>query len=518
VQNDKPRQPLSLLAAILFALIAALHIGSALAGRSLFRPLHLGTALEYARGPIDLLRPIVVGFSANEAPVAEELPLWQAAAGLLFKLTHSTWYGWANVVSLAIFATGLWPFFQIAKPYVGEQAAWWSLVFFLAQPLIVFAAGLGATDGFCLVATIWFLYFADRMIRSGQLRWWLPAALFAAISAVSKVPFFMTAGLCSVAILLVNRIRAIKPWFLLASSGIVAALAFLIWTLHTNSLAAQLEFPYWELRLSHSPQIVFWFFGNLHYRLSPGPWIKGGWRFLHATLGSLPFIILLASALLRPGNRLPKLWLLAAFITTLVFSHLVLYHWHYYLMCCPAVALLCGSSLARWENFWAQEMPQAWLRLTLAGIVLVLSAIDGLFTMKIGIYYDYYPKEMSDIIRAHTTPQDKLLIYGGDWGGEELFRSGRRGFYVYWLRTGDGAPTEKGLIDLLNTPQDLHRLKELGYNKLVLMSVSPTRFAAMAINPGSKLKRYYYPRTISPAVDSWPVIYQSEDILIKEIP
>jgi hypothetical protein len=517
VQNDKVRPPVSRLVVVFFAFIIALHIGSALAGRSLFRPIHLGTALEYAHRPIDLLRPIIVGYSANEAPVAEEIPLWQAAVGLLFKATHSTWYGWANIVSLVIFATGLWPFFQIAKQYVGDQAAWWSLVFFLAQPIIVFAAGLGSTDGFCLALTIWFLFFADRMIRTGELRWWFPTALFAALSAVSKVPFFMTAGLCSLAILLVNRIRAIKPWFLLASSGAISAVAFVIWTHHTNSLAAQLEFPYQELRLSHSPQMVFWFFGNLHYRSSPGPWLKGGWRFLHATLGSLPLIVLLAAALLRRGNRLPKLWLLAAFITTLVFTQLVLVHWHYYLMYCPAVALLCGSTLARWENFWAQEMPQTWLRLTLAGLALTLSAVDGLTAMKVSIYYDRYPREMSDLIRAHTTPQDKLVIYGGDWGGEELFRSGRRGFYVFSLQSPNGA-AEEGLIDLLSTPQNLHRLKELGYNRLVLISESPTRFAAVAVNPGSKRKRDYYPRTISPTVDSWPVIYESEDILIKEIP
>jgi hypothetical protein len=518
VQDAKSRPPVAFLVALFFALIATLHIGSALAGRSLFRAIHLGTALEYARGPIDLLRPIIVGFSANEAPVAEEFPFWQAAAGLLFKLTHSMWYGWANVVSLAVFATGLWPFFQIAKQYVGDQAAWWSLVFFLAQPIIVFAAGLGSTDGFCLVVTIWFLYFADRMIRSGELRWWFPTALFAGISAVSKVPFFMTAGLCSVAILVVNQIRAVRSWFLLATCGAVATVAFLIWTHHTSSLEAQLEFPYQELRLSHNPKIVFWFFGDLHYRFSLGPWIKGSWRFLHATLGSLPLIILLAAALLRPGNRLSKLWLLAAFITTLVFTQLVLVHWHYYLMYCPAVALLCGSTLARWESFWAREIPQAWLRLTFAGTALALSATDGLITMKVSIYYDYYPKEMSEIIRDHTRAQDRLVIFGGDWGGEELSRSGRRGFYVFSLESQNRSTTQKGLIDLLNSPQDLHRLKELGYNKLVLMSESPTKFAAVAVNPGSKRKRDIYPRTLSPTVDSWPVVFQSEDILIKEIP
>lgn len=514
----KSRPPVSFLVAILFALIAAFHIGSALAGRSLFRAIHLGTALEYAQGSVNLLRPIIVGFSANEAPVAEELPLWQAAAGLSFKLTHSTWYGWANVVSLLIFATTLWPFFKIAEKCVGETAAWWSLVFLLAEPIIVFAAGLGSTDAFSFVATIWFLYFADRMIRTGGIRWWFPVALFATISALSKIPFFMTAGLCSVAMLLVNQNRNPLRWLLLATSGAAASIIFLIWTRYTDSLAGQLEFPFQELRLSHSPQIVYWFFGDLHYRLSPGAWLKGGWRFLHATLGSLPLIILLAMALLRPGNRLAKLWLLAGFITTLVFTHVVLVHWHYYLMFSPAVALLCGSTLARWEAFWRDEMPQDWLRCVLAGAALLLSVIDGLVAMKISIYYDHYPKELSEVIREHTKPENKLVIYGGDWGGEELFRSGRRGFYVFRLNTDGKNTTPKGLIDILNTPADLRRLKELGYNKLVLMSESPTQFAAVAVNPGSTRKRAFYPRSISPAVDAWPVIYQSEDILIKEIP
>jgi len=41
---------------------------------------------------------------------------------------------------------------------------------------------------------------------------------------------------------------------------------------------------------------------------------------------------LLASALLRPGNRMPKLWLLAALPTILTFTPIVLGdgHWHYF--------------------------------------------------------------------------------------------------------------------------------------------------------------------------------------------
>src|SRR5207245_780638 len=181
----------------LFGLTVIFHLANALLGKSFIRASHLGTALEYAHGPINLLRPVIVGFNATGTPTAQELPLWQAAAALVFKATNSTWYGWANLVSLLLFATGLWPFFQLARQYVGERAAWWSIVFFLAQPLIIAMSGLAGTDSFCLVLTIWFLFFADKLIRTGHPRWWLPTALFATLSALSKLPFFMAAGFCS---------------------------------------------------------------------------------------------------------------------------------------------------------------------------------------------------------------------------------------------------------------------------------------------------------------------------------
>ena len=143
-------RPLKLLVAILFALIIAFHVGFAITGKSMRRDSHLGTALEYAHGPINLLRPVMVGFNATGTPTAQEFPVWQAAAGLAFKVTGSTWYGWANIVSLLLFSTALWPFFQLARQYIGERAAWWSLAFFLAQPIIILTSGQAATDGFCL--------------------------------------------------------------------------------------------------------------------------------------------------------------------------------------------------------------------------------------------------------------------------------------------------------------------------------------------------------------------------------
>ena len=197
----------------------------------------------------------------------------------------------------------------------------------------------------------------------------------------------------------------------------------------------------------------------------------------------------------------------------------VLEHYHYYLMCCPAVAILCGATLARWEPFWAQEMPRRGLRVALAGLVLVFSAIDGVSAMKIANDYDSFRKDMGVLIRQHTKPGDKLIVYGeNNWGGEVLLRSGRTGLCMYSLEGLKGVSTVKGLYELLGSEADLRRLKSLGYNKLVLLSESPVRFAVSAVNPGSRKTREYYPSSISPTVDAWPVVYRSEDLLIKEIP
>ena len=193
--NPVKAPSLRCLVVVFLGLIIAFHLGSAGLNKAFLRASHLGTALEYARGRIDLLHPIIVGFNATGTPTAQELPVWQAAAAMAFRVAHSTWYGWANLVSLLLFATCLRPFFQLARHYAGERVAWWATVLFLAQPIIIVMAGEAAADGFCLVSTIWFLFFADKMIRTGNR--WAPAATaaFACLAAVLKLPFFMAAGL-----------------------------------------------------------------------------------------------------------------------------------------------------------------------------------------------------------------------------------------------------------------------------------------------------------------------------------
>src|SRR2546423_1400157 len=107
---------LAAIAVITFALITLFHLASAKAGYSHYRDLHLGTAIEYAKGKIDLLRPVIVGFNATGTPTPQELPIWQALAALMFR-TFGAWFGWANLLSLVLFAAGLWPLQRLATRY-----------------------------------------------------------------------------------------------------------------------------------------------------------------------------------------------------------------------------------------------------------------------------------------------------------------------------------------------------------------------------------------------------------------
>jgi hypothetical protein len=233
----------------------------------------------------------------------------------------------------------------------------------------------------------------------------------------------------------------------------------------------------------------------------------------------LPFALILAAGLMALGGRMARLWLAAVAISTLIFTHLVLEHWHYYLMVCPAVALLCGLAVARWEEILGREFAIAWFGPTAVGVALVFASIQGVMAMHIPIDMDPYPKAVSELIRENTTQEDKLILHTVDpiWGGELLFRSGRAGLSVIELEARTGGPAPKGLRDILANHEDLRRLKELGYTKLVLVSQSPVRHAIEAARPGRVLTRALYPSAISPTVDNWPVVFRSEDLIIRQI-
>jgi hypothetical protein len=484
------------------------HLGLAAKGLSLYRGQHLGTALEYAKGKIDLLHPVIVGFNATETPMALEIPIWQASAAVLFKC-FGPWFGWANVASLVFMMGALWPLFQIAKNALGVRGAWWALVFFTAQPLVFFESGNGSTDGSCLTFMIWFLFFADKMVQSGQFKWFFPAMLFGALSATSKMPFFFCAGLNSFFLLLVHFRKSLRRWMLLSAVGLLVTVIFMAWTHHTDRLSAQAEFPYCDTRISaHIGGLTayWWYFGDLAYRLSPGVWGKAGWRFLNAEFGSMALVGFSLAGIFLLRSTLIRCWFLAAAVTTLVFTHLILHHVHYYIMLSPPIAIAGAAAFSRLEIGLKDNWPEIarWIPLG-TWALLMLALAQGLIGMKIVLYADPYPKYIAAQIQEHTSPTDKILIYGGDWGGAELFLSDRKGLSIWNTAVAED-------------PQKLNRLRELGYTKLVMINESPLLTALEGVNPGLHIRRASYRVALTPTAEHWPTAFQNDDILIKDIP
>ena len=98
-------------------------------------------------------------------------------AGLAFKM-FGTWFGWANLVSLLFMCSGLIPLYKLAQRFVDADSSWWTLLFFLTQPLIIIYAGVASPEGMSLVAAIWFMFFATKLWDEPKAGWAALAAVF----------------------------------------------------------------------------------------------------------------------------------------------------------------------------------------------------------------------------------------------------------------------------------------------------------------------------------------------------
>jgi hypothetical protein len=493
-------------AALAWALaIMTFHIVSAALGRSLHRYIHLGEALGFARGSINLLKPVIIGWNLNGSPTPQDLPLWQAAVAVLFKC-FGVWFGLANIVSLVLFFSCLYPLFRLAERFGPKGCGWWTVVLFLAQPIVFLYAGLASSDGFALALAVWFMFFATRLMEEKTLKWMLLTTLAGALAAVSKFPFFLAAGLACFFMVVASHRRQFTIWLWLGIAALLIGAVFEGWEKYANHCYAQAELPYQDLTTSN-PQIGWWFFGDLEYRLSPGVWVTGGWRALTTVFGSFALGGVFLLAWLRRGsNGMAKWWLVGGVGTTLIFFHLVLHTHNYYLMFAPGVALLCGELAFRMEP--KLQPAEGWRRGLVRGVVmltLAMSTAQGLAGAHVVLFQDDYMYALAQAIQEHTRESDKLFMYGGDLTGELLVLSNRNGLSAYDLK-------------LLDHPATYERLKSLGFTKVVMVSESPL---VAAIKRSTKihldLYRLTYHAAETPTVEHLPTVLQNEDILIKEL-
>lgn len=293
----------------------------------------------------------------------------------------------------------------------------------------------------------------------------------------------------------------------LALAGMVISAGFYFWQRYVNYCYTKAELPFVDLELSNS-ETFKWFFGDLKYRLSPGVWTKGAWRALIALFGSFLLVALfLLSFLVKSSSRLGRWWLVGGTLTTFIFFHVVLHHHHYFLMFAPPVALLCAGVATRLETALIELAPgRQRYAILIVVFSLALSTVQGILGLHVGLFLDDYPYAMSKAIKQYTKETDKLVIQGGGWGGQLLFLADRKGLTVWDSK-------------LLEDHNVYDRLRQLGFNKLVMVSETPLLTAIRhAHETSATMKRESYEAATTPIVKTLPTIFQNEDILIKELP
>jgi hypothetical protein len=497
---------LKIIVAILAVSVSLFHLGLASSGRGIRRDQHLGTALEYATGRIDLLHPIILGMTANGAPTPLEFPVWQAATGALMKL-FGRWYGWGNIVSLLFHLSTLWPLFQLGERMFSRRVAWWSLAFYLAQPLTFLWGGIASADGMAGSLAIWFVWFCWRMLSTDAWSWWPATAFVGCLSATTKAPFFFVAGLTVFFWLLgeSERRRSRTAWLQLISAGTASVLAFVLWNHHANNCYSAAEFPCYDLRIGTGTSIMTWWFGDFATRLNAKSWIRGAWRAATNLLGSLGWIVLPMAGWFLRGSGPLRLWIAAAMGALLIFTNLILIHWHYYYIFAVPVALLAARAAVEFEPaLWRVFPPGISSRVFVCVTLAAVSLAQGLQAAHLNLLLDRYPEECGHIIKVQTGPTDKLVVWGGGWT-TPLLQAERQGVSVL-------------NFDAIQNSNKCLRLKELGYNKLVLMNTSPL---LVAINQASGMGGFelkHLPDELPAVARNWKVVFESPSLLILEIP
>jgi hypothetical protein len=472
------------------------------------RDQHLGGAIAYAKGQIDLLSPMLLGFNANGTPTPLEFPIWQALAAVLMKC-FGTWYGWGNVVSLVFFLTSLWALFDLCRRLCSVRVAWWAMVFSLTQPLSYIVGGQAGGDSTAWSFAMWLIYFSYRMMNEEKwLPWWFAALIAGCLSAMTKAPFFMAAGLTAFFWVLLRRPRSIRAWLSLASVGLISAISLMAWNLHCHRVYASAEFPTISLDPIQSG-INHWYFGTIAYRLNLHNWLRGGWHLMSLSFGSLSFVfLLLLSARLKQSAE-AWLSLLAALCVTMVFTPLLWEHAHYFFIYAPAAAWLCAIPAAEFEfAIWGRLAAAAFARSVILLLTFTVSLAGTFMAVHFNMFFDPYQQQVGRIIQHYIPREDKIVVWGMNWG-DPFLRADRQGL------TGGLSLDDN---DWFNDPQKLKRLKQLGYKEIVLLNPSPFIVALTSVVAKHGEATVDLHRHLPTVAKQWPVIFDSPQILIVQIP
>jgi hypothetical protein len=483
----------------------------AIKGVPLYRDLHFGGAVYMSQDSITLFSPVIPGFDLAQKPVPQEPAIWQALTAGLFKLL-GPFPGWANLVSSLAFCSVYFPIFWIATTYYNKRVAWLSVLCLSTQALVFVWSGMASTDSFSVALSIWWFYFLIRYARKGGPQYLTLCVICAPLAATAKPPFFLAVAVAGILQMFPWRDKQLRLATGLLVSGSIALIGFIFWQYYCNIRLGELVYPKKELRLSFNPEMWGWYFGGWSERLSPDLWLKSIYRTSNMLLGGYLMVSALIGGIVIDRGGFATKWLMGFGLSFLIFTNLVLFHQHYYLMLSPPVAILTAITLNfivdRISKSHSERENSAKIRVIItivAVFTLVLNLAQGLVSSRVWMALDTYPETVAEVIRNQVSPSERILIAHGGWGGDILIRSNRSGYSL-------------GDFSLLESEEFMQIARDLGYKKLVMLSESPMVAAFRQSNPGqSGANRLTWSSYAPCFTDNWLLVFQNEDISIREI-
>jgi hypothetical protein len=371
-----------------------------------------------------------------------EFPLYQAAVALLVKLT-----GWpidpvGRVLSYVALLACAYPAHLVVQRLGLPRRVFWVFCALLwSSPIYLFWGRSFMIETTALFFTFALIPFAlDFRETRVPLRSVLLCTIFGTLACLQKAttggPVIMVAGLAW-----------LMYWFLQGGSRLpplrnlmagiftfgLPILLTLLWTHHTdvikqtNALGTYLT----------SDALRNWNFGYAWQRITPYLYGEVLWRrMLLSNIGGMLGVALLLGSLLYPGERKIRLLVLASLalfaIPIMLFTNLHIEHDYYQSGC----ALFIIAALAISVSIWLPQFIPITYAVTLITTLIVASNLYFFYTD----YYQSVTKQFNpentralaigSVVRAHTAPDDGMLVFGNDWSSDIAYYAERKSFTV----------------------------------------------------------------------------------------
>ncbi len=500
---DTSRYPTGPAVAVFLAVLAAhlwlVHINwavSGLAGQEFRQTQTAISCLFTQKDGYKIDYPTPVLGKPWSAPM--EFPFYQWAVAAWANQTGQPIHVAGRWVSVLCFYAGLPALFVLLRRLrLPDFQVWLALAFILSSPVYVFYTRGVLIESMALAAVAWHLVCVLRCI-DGPRRLWAALAgawLFGAVAILTKITTWLGWILPAVLLTLVllwrearADDRSWKRLLGLAGRALLATVPVFVVGLLWTRAADQIKALNPAARFLLSGNLNEWNFGTLPMRFSAAFW-QSVWHNL--TLDQLAAPVAIAGPvflLLNPRQWRPLAFLVLPFLgAIMIFTNLYFLHDYYY-YAIAAFAAAAGSVAV--TGLFATPAVPRW-----AAWTATLFALSLQFVIYFQGYYqeqrlDFYGGNgLTQALRANSSPDDVIMIYGDDWASMIPYYSGRRALMIPGWREHDEASvhesvkllegekvifllmrgTSRGMLDTIEA-----RGRDLGINPQLVFTHEPS--------------------------------------------